>query len=299
MASERFWIERAKQEKEEAEKRIQNAFRRIPSEYHDFIVLMKQSVKIGEPGPNFQVTQEMRELGMWYKDGVLYVIVKVPYMSVDGRVQWARDEHKKAGKKLMFHPPVIDRNAGLVSVTVESEILGSATGTAKIGNGSGVDKTNPIENAETSAIGRALGFLGYGLIGTGIASAEEISASTNELKDMETKQEQKQVKVEAKNTEQQTQAKWITGKVEDYNIIKVKDKDFITFELQNGEKIYVPAQYPFQFDIDGAVQFDKTISFYVISKGQYYIIAGMSGNEIKVEDDTGNEDEDFDVEEEI
>jgi hypothetical protein len=31
-----------------------------------------------------------------------------------------------------------------------------------------------LENAETSAVGRALGFLGYGLYGTGIASAEEV-----------------------------------------------------------------------------------------------------------------------------
>ena len=37
-----------------------------------------------------------------------------------------------------------------------------------------MDESNPLENAETSAVGRALGFLGYGLYGTGIASAEEV-----------------------------------------------------------------------------------------------------------------------------
>jgi hypothetical protein len=37
-----------------------------------------------------------------------------------------------------------------------------------------VDESNPLENAETSAVGRALGFLGYGVYGTGIASADEV-----------------------------------------------------------------------------------------------------------------------------
>ncbi|TFI46518.1 hypothetical protein E4O93_17455 [Diaphorobacter sp. DS2] len=37
--------------------------------------------------------------------------------------------------------------------------------------------------AETSAIGRALGFLGYGLIGTGIASAEEMDGAEGEEED--------------------------------------------------------------------------------------------------------------------
>ena len=56
-----------------------------------------------------------------------------------------------------------------------SALLGSVSAHARVFlGGSGVDESNPLENAETSAIGRALGFLGYGVYGTGIASADEV-----------------------------------------------------------------------------------------------------------------------------
>jgi len=48
------------------------------------------------------------------------------------------------------------------------------TGTAKIGGDKGAAKSCPYEDAETSAVGRVLGFAGIGLLGSGIASAEEV-----------------------------------------------------------------------------------------------------------------------------
>lgn len=44
-----------------------------------------------------------------------------------------------------------------------------------------MDSKNPFANAQTSAIGRALGFLGYGLVGTGvIATADEMAGFIEE-----------------------------------------------------------------------------------------------------------------------
>lgn len=58
------------------------------------------------------------------------------------------------------------------------EIL--ATGLAKeIKNGSYINKTSYLENCETSAVGRALGFAGFGIDGA-VASAEELKAAQAE-----------------------------------------------------------------------------------------------------------------------
>lgn len=50
-----------------------------------------------------------------------------------------------------------------------------ATGHAEENRAVGINKTSAIENAETSAVGRALAFMGFA--GTEIASAEEIQAA--------------------------------------------------------------------------------------------------------------------------
>lgn len=58
---------------------------------------------------------------------------------------------------------------------VEIDVQGQKfVGTASINfGGRGADQTNPVENAETSALGRALGFAGFGSIDS-VASAEEV-----------------------------------------------------------------------------------------------------------------------------
>lgn len=170
---------------EESLARQQQAKKRIPSDYHDFLVMIEQYVKIADQAYD---CSRLREKGFFSYNGKTYVKIALPYFTVDGRVQMARDEHREKGVKLFIHPAQITDDGKYLSVTVESEMLGSATGTVAINvGGSGVDKTNPMENAETSAVGRALGFLGYGLVGTGIASAEEVQQAKNQEKKQQTK----------------------------------------------------------------------------------------------------------------
>lgn len=61
-------------------------------------------------------------------------------------------------------------------VAVGETVLG--TGTAyEIENAGNINRTSYIENCETSAVGRALGFAGFGIAG-GIASADEVARVT-------------------------------------------------------------------------------------------------------------------------
>lgn len=172
-----FVLERAKEEHDRAETLYKQAKARIPEKYHDFLMRLEQGVKLFSKNM-IGNDEKARELRLWGTDKGTYVTISLPYVTVDGRVQMARDEHRKAGKKLNILPAEISDNGKYLSVTVESELLGSATGSVMINvGGKGVDRTNPLENAETSAVGRALSFLGYGLVGTGIASAEEVESA--------------------------------------------------------------------------------------------------------------------------
>lgn len=103
-----------------------------------------------------------------------------PYMTVDGKLAMANQDHARLAKRLDFSSPLIlvDNDEQLtLMVTVTSEMYGTRHGIAtsrRIG-GSEIERLFPWEVAETSAIGRALSAMGYGLFpGSGLASADDM-----------------------------------------------------------------------------------------------------------------------------
>lgn len=137
------------------------------------------------------VTFIARKSNRGTKDQPNWVTIENPYMQVDGRVKEAQDEHASAGKLLHILTELVsdDETRVVFKCIVTSEIHGSATGwsVARRG-GDNVESNNPYEVAETSAVGRALGLMGYGLIPmAGISSADEIKSKQAESQPTEKK----------------------------------------------------------------------------------------------------------------
>lgn len=172
-------IEKARAKKTEVKAIAERVQKQLPEEFQPFLIFLDQNFKVGKSKVlSDEEVKALKAEGCWISsEGDVYLPVKVPYITVDGRVAmlW-----KSCSEGIVNIATDVDLEHKFVKAFISTP-RGSAQAHAKIGEGGlGVDSTNPIENAETSAIGRALGFLGYGLIGTGIASAEEVAQALKE-----------------------------------------------------------------------------------------------------------------------
>lgn len=141
----------------EGQATVDRAYQVTPTQYHPFILIQTRSKRVAGS-----------------RQHPIYASVPNPYMTVPGRLTMAHDAARDQGKELHISTDILP--VGEVYAVFAKVRLGhsSATGHAQIKfGGSGVDATDPLENAETSAIGRALGNLGFGIF-NGVASAEDM-----------------------------------------------------------------------------------------------------------------------------
>lgn len=89
------------------------------------------------------------------------------YVTVAERVEAAGTEFIGLETEVITHEPVV------IKATVKTS-RGTFTGISAANPSKQIEKMSPYEVAETSAVGRALGFAGYGIV-EGIASADEMS----------------------------------------------------------------------------------------------------------------------------
>jgi hypothetical protein len=167
-------LELAGKEKDREKALWAEAKKVVPEQFQAFVLGLEQGKKLSDSEVK---DAKLTELGCYAWKGKTYIKQVLPYMSVDGRVTWAQSE----GEMEIISQPIEIMGEYFMKATVKTA-RGTATGFAKINfGGPGVDTTNPVENSETSAVGRALGFLGYGIFGgLGIASYEEVAAAISE-----------------------------------------------------------------------------------------------------------------------
>ncbi|KQN96872.1 hypothetical protein [Paenibacillus sp. Leaf72] len=159
-------LEKAKSFHEEANRKFSYAKGSIPEKYLAFLIkiskerfLCKETVALDD---------EAVKLSMGHGQDGTFVMVTEPYLGVDGRVLWARDEHRQKEKKLDISTLISGNN---VIVTIVSEFLGQAMGSAQFNPNKGF-RGYDLQGVESIAIGRALGFLGYGLLGSSVISED-------------------------------------------------------------------------------------------------------------------------------
>ncbi len=146
----------------------------------ELIHLCQQAPKIGtvsheEFADYITLLDQVRRVnGQWEK-------TESAYMNVDGKIAMANEDHRRQSKQLNFEDPVVlveDEKQLTLLVAINSEIYGRRHGIAtsrKVG-GSPYEAAHPWEVAETSAAGRALSMMGYGVLpGSGLASADDVS----------------------------------------------------------------------------------------------------------------------------
>lgn len=108
------------------------------------------------------------------------------YATVNERLRAAHGDHIRPVGIQGIMTDVINV-AGTVHIRAVVHFIDGRTysGIAEVtaGSGRGPQSKAPMETAETSAVGRALAFAGYFGSGEGLASAEEITAANDRVRD--------------------------------------------------------------------------------------------------------------------
>lgn len=98
-----------------------------------------------------------------------------PYITVNERLKEFRENAKYEGLSLVSEWIKVDESVAICRAVIYKDLQVLATGTAMERAGdSFINKTSHVENAETSAWGRALGNLGIG-IDASVATADEVA----------------------------------------------------------------------------------------------------------------------------
>lgn len=172
--------------KEKEDSEIKQAFENTPENYHDFIMTLEHKQTI----VNFEmknISKELQDLGVEAWGGKTRLKINKPYMVVAGKVRWFADNHivEEDGKRKIYKYNIssnIEKICDIIEskgnppknypyiIKIESELYGTLEGESSIN----WNQSNCLEDAKTSALGRAITTVGIGAIGSGLSSYEEV-----------------------------------------------------------------------------------------------------------------------------
>lgn len=115
------------------------------------------------------------------------------YVTVNERIQMFHDQYPNGAIHCHImedSPEGVIRMSAMVCPDVENSERHFSGHAEEIIGSSQINRTSSLENCETSAIGRALGFLGLGVVES-IATADEVSNAIHQQKIKHKTQEQK------------------------------------------------------------------------------------------------------------
>jgi len=95
------------------------------------------------------------------------------YITVAERLKLANGDLLSVNTEVLFQEPVVVKATIVIKNANREKVF---TGISAANPTKMIEKSSPYEVAETSAVGRALGFAGYGIV-DGIATADEMTKS--------------------------------------------------------------------------------------------------------------------------
>lgn len=185
------------------------------------------------------------------------------YVPVSERIKHlAENNHYSIGTDYQYFP---ERKMWVVKATLsiyKNDGVFTYTGLAQeieSNNYKEVNHTSALENAETSAIGRAAAFAGLGIDG-GIASADEVTKAINRTDEVGEEARLKLLSMLENTTYEERQKEVLAMRIEDIKTAEEFDKAYQNLEMnqiQDKDRIAMGLNYN-QSDIKKALNVGKT-----------------------------------------
>jgi hypothetical protein len=133
------------------------AYESLPQELHGYLDSVDQNVQVWRASLDKDIFDAVKKTypSLWKNDKAVYFKQMRPYLTLDGVLAYAHKEHEGSTLDITVEPMQIG-NIQMIKATVVSTLRGKSEGLAIVG------KPEELEKNTSSAIRKALNYMGYG-----------------------------------------------------------------------------------------------------------------------------------------